>query len=107
MVNNQSLDNPQEQDPKFNYPIYTVRWLAIHTLGVPSVWFLGAIAAMQFTNRFEASLPLESLITSLGLDVRLTLVLLPIIFSIVWTGINFGKPTVQELKKVLMAGSAS
>ena len=62
---------------------------------------------MQFTNRFEASLPLESLITSLGLDVRLTLVLIPIVFSVVWTAINFGNPTVQELKKVLTAGNAS
>ncbi|TVP66460.1 MAG: cytochrome b559 subunit beta [Nodularia sp. (in: Bacteria)] len=33
------------------YPIFTVRWLAIHTLGVPSVFFLGAIAAMQFIQR--------------------------------------------------------
>ncbi|EAW44438.1 cytochrome b559 subunit beta [Nodularia spumigena CCY9414] len=28
-----------------------MRWLAIHTLGVPSVFFLGAIAAMQFIQR--------------------------------------------------------
>jgi photosystem II cytochrome b559 subunit beta len=33
------------------YPIFTVRWLAVHTLGVPSVFFLGAIAAMQFIQR--------------------------------------------------------
>ena len=24
-----------------NYPIFTVRWLALHTLGVPTVFFLG------------------------------------------------------------------
>ena len=107
MVNNKSLANTQFQDPKFNYPIYTVRWLAIHTLGVPTVWFLGAIAAMQFTNRFDTRLPLENLIASLGLDVRLTLVLLPIVFSFVWTAINFGKPTVQELKKFFVAQNPS
>ncbi|MBW4513210.1 MAG: cytochrome b559 subunit beta [Scytonematopsis contorta HA4267-MV1] len=33
------------------YPIFTVRWLAVHTLGVPTLFFLGAIAAMQFTQR--------------------------------------------------------
>lgn len=107
MVNNQSLDNSSVQDPKFNYPIYTVRWLAIHTLGVPTVWFLGAIAAMQFTNRFEGSLPLENFISGLGLDVRLTLVLVPLIFSLVWTALNFGKPTVQEFRKVFLAQDIS
>ena len=34
-----------------NYPIFTVRWLALHTLGVPTVFFLGALAAMQFIRR--------------------------------------------------------
>lgn len=33
------------------YPVFTVRWLAVHTLGVPIVFFLGAIAAMQFIQR--------------------------------------------------------
>ena len=33
------------------YPIFTIRWLAVHTLAVPSVFFLGAIAAMQFIQR--------------------------------------------------------
>ncbi|MEL6232213.1 MAG: cytochrome b559 subunit beta [Cyanobacteria bacterium J06627_3] len=33
------------------YPIFTVRWLAIHALGIPTVFFLGAIAAMQFIQR--------------------------------------------------------
>ncbi|MDJ0580925.1 cytochrome b559 subunit beta [Crocosphaera sp.] len=33
------------------YPIFTVRWLAVHTLAVPSVFFVGAIAAMQFIQR--------------------------------------------------------
>jgi photosystem II cytochrome b559 subunit beta len=34
-----------------SYPIFTVRWLAIHSLGVPTVFFIGAIAAMQFIQR--------------------------------------------------------
>ena len=34
-----------------SYPIFTVRWLAVHTLAVPSVFFLGAIASMQFVQR--------------------------------------------------------
>ncbi|GCE64646.1 cytochrome b559 subunit beta [cyanobiont of Ornithocercus magnificus] len=33
------------------YPIFTVRWLAVHTLGVPTVFFLGSLAAMQFIRR--------------------------------------------------------
>lgn len=33
------------------YPIFTVRWIAVHTLAVPTVFFLGAIAAMQFIQR--------------------------------------------------------
>jgi photosystem II cytochrome b559 subunit beta len=33
------------------YPIFTVRWLSVHALGVPGVFFIGAIAAMQFTQR--------------------------------------------------------
>ena len=33
------------------YTIFTVRWLAVHTLAVPSVFFVGAIAAMQFIQR--------------------------------------------------------
>ncbi|NJM57282.1 MAG: cytochrome b559 subunit beta [Synechococcales cyanobacterium RU_4_20] len=43
-----TANNPN--DP-ISYPIFTVRWLAVHTLGVPSVFFLGAIAAMQFIQR--------------------------------------------------------
>jgi photosystem II cytochrome b559 subunit beta len=41
-------NNPNQP---ITYPIFTVRWIAIHTLGVPSVFFLGAIAAMQFIQR--------------------------------------------------------
>jgi photosystem II cytochrome b559 subunit beta len=34
-----------------SYPIFTVRWIAVHTLAVPSVFFIGAIAGMQFIQR--------------------------------------------------------
>lgn len=33
------------------YPIFTVRWLAVHALAIPTVFFIGAIAAMQFIRR--------------------------------------------------------
>ena len=33
------------------YPIFTFRWLAIHGLAVPTVFFLGSITAMQFIQR--------------------------------------------------------
>ena len=33
------------------YPIFTFRWLAVHALGVPVVFFLGALTAMQFIQR--------------------------------------------------------
>lgn len=39
------------RQPEAGYPIFTVRWLAVHTLAIPTVFFLGAIAAMQFVQR--------------------------------------------------------
>eukprot|EP00448_Togula_jolla_P040049 CAMPEP_0170621516 /NCGR_PEP_ID=MMETSP0224-20130122/28639_1 /TAXON_ID=285029 /ORGANISM="Togula jolla, Strain CCCM 725" /LENGTH=133 /DNA_ID=CAMNT_0010947773 /DNA_START=54 /DNA_END=455 /DNA_ORIENTATION=- len=33
------------------YPIFTFRWLAIHAIAVPAVFFLGSISAMQFIQR--------------------------------------------------------
>jgi photosystem II cytochrome b559 subunit beta len=84
--------------PKMEYPIYTVRWLAIHALGVPTIWFLGAIASMQFLTR-DAQLPVH--IEFLGIDPRLSLVLLPLIISVIWNAINFGKPTIQEIQNIL------
>ena len=99
MTNSQALDNSNQEKTKFDYPIYTVRWLAIHTLGVPSVWFVGGIIAMQFTDRIENGLPLENFLVSIGLNAKLVLVLIPIVFSFLWTAVNFGKPTVMELKK--------
>nr|YP_001019124.1 photosystem II protein VI [Chlorokybus atmophyticus]ABD62216.2 cytochrome b559 beta subunit of photosystem II [Chlorokybus atmophyticus]WKT05692.1 cytochrome b559 beta subunit of photosystem II [Chlorokybus atmophyticus] len=38
-------------DKPITYPIFTVRWLAVHALAVPTVFFLGAISAMQFIQR--------------------------------------------------------
>ena len=35
----------------YTYPIFTVSWLAVHALAVPTVFFLGAITAMQFIQR--------------------------------------------------------
>nr|YP_009330368.1 cytochrome b559 subunit beta [Lambia antarctica]ANN39029.1 cytochrome b559 subunit beta [Lambia antarctica] len=35
----------------YTYPIFTVRWLAVHGLGVPTIFFLGSITAMQFIQR--------------------------------------------------------
>ena len=37
------------------YPIFTVRWLAVHGLAVPTVSFLGSISAMQFIQRYTSS----------------------------------------------------
>ena len=45
-----ATNNPNQP---ISYPIFTVRWLAVHTLAVPSVFFVGAIAAMQFIQRYE------------------------------------------------------
>ena len=33
------------------YPIFTFRWLAVHALAVPAIFFLGAITSMQFIQR--------------------------------------------------------
>ena len=40
-----------ENRPKDGYPVFTVRTLAVNALGIPTVFFLGAIAAMQFIRR--------------------------------------------------------
>ena len=37
--------------PKNGYPVFTVRTLAVNALGIPTVFFLGAIFAMQFIRR--------------------------------------------------------
>ena len=32
-------------------PIFTIRWLAVHGLAVPTVGFIGAITSMQISQR--------------------------------------------------------
>ena len=46
--NNQSLMTTKRTK---TYPIFTVRWLAVHALAVPTIFFLGSITAMQFIQR--------------------------------------------------------
>ncbi len=43
-----STQNPNQP---VQYPVFTVRWLSVHALGVPAVFFMGAITAMQFISR--------------------------------------------------------
>jgi photosystem II cytochrome b559 subunit beta len=33
------------------YPIFIVRWLAVHGMAVPIILFLGSISTMQFIQR--------------------------------------------------------
>jgi len=33
------------------YPIFTFRWLAVHALAVPTIFFIGSITAIQFIQR--------------------------------------------------------
>ena len=39
---------PESGRPEDGYPVFTVRTLAVNALGIPTVFFLGAILAMQF-----------------------------------------------------------
>ncbi len=48
MTNSQA---PMQASEVRVYPIFTVRWLAVHALAIPSVFFLGSIVAMQFVAR--------------------------------------------------------
>ncbi len=45
------MTNSSNPNQPISYPIFTVRWLAVHTLAVPTVFFVGAITAMQFIQR--------------------------------------------------------
>ena len=40
-----------ENRPEGGYPVFTVRTLALNALGIPTVFFLGSIFAMQFIRR--------------------------------------------------------
>ncbi len=90
-------------ETRANYPIYTVRWLAIHSLGVPTVWFLGALASMQFIGRSDWT-PLQFQLN--GGDARVLLVLAPLAFSVAWNLINFGKSTFAEVKRIVTGTEA-
>jgi len=39
---------PDRGRPSEGYPVFTIRTLAVNALGIPTVFFLGAIFAMQF-----------------------------------------------------------
>jgi photosystem II cytochrome b559 subunit beta len=45
------LDIIMTTKKSITYPIFTVRWLAVHALAVPAVFFIGSITAMQFIQR--------------------------------------------------------
>ena len=46
-----SLSNRERSEE--TYPVITIRTLAVNALGIPTVFFLGALAAMQFIRRPE------------------------------------------------------
>ena len=37
----------------YRYPIFTFRWLAVHALAVPTIFFIGSITAIQFIQRLQ------------------------------------------------------
>jgi len=37
----------------YTYPIFTFRWLAVHALAVPTIFFIGSITAIQFIQRLN------------------------------------------------------
>jgi photosystem II cytochrome b559 subunit beta len=45
-----SLREGYEYTP-ISYPIFTIRWLTVHALAVPAIFFIGCISAMQFIQR--------------------------------------------------------
>ena len=48
------LNQDSRENRKFQslaYPIFTIRWVAIHALAIPAVFFIGSITAMQFLQR--------------------------------------------------------
>lgn len=47
-----SSNRPRNNGPlTTSYPVFTVRWLSIHALTVPTIFFIGALAAMQFIQK--------------------------------------------------------
>ncbi len=51
MVNRSSAEASPAKNLPISYPIITVRWLAVHALAIPTVFFFGALTAMQFIQR--------------------------------------------------------
>ena len=47
---NKATKNIRNKKP-IVYPIFTFRWLAVHALAVPTVFFIGSITSMQFIQR--------------------------------------------------------
>lgn len=45
------LNNNMTTNKAITYPIFTFRWLAVHALAIPTVFFIGSISAMQFIQR--------------------------------------------------------
>jgi photosystem II cytochrome b559 subunit beta len=46
-----SFSNIVKESKTVVYPIFTFRWLAVHALAVPTVFFIGSITSMQFIQR--------------------------------------------------------
>jgi photosystem II cytochrome b559 subunit beta len=51
LKNNSSYFMNKNFNRSVAYPIFTFRWLTIHALAVPTIFFLGAITSMQFIQR--------------------------------------------------------
>jgi cytochrome b559 beta subunit len=45
------------------YPIFTFRWLAVHALSVPRIFFIGSITSMQFIQRLNTGKVLNNFCT--------------------------------------------
>ncbi|MEM6452120.1 MAG: photosystem II protein Y [Cyanobacteria bacterium P01_D01_bin.105] len=57
---------------------------------------------MQFIRR---ETPLPDSLSILGLDARVALVLIPLVLSVIWNVFNYGKPTLEEIQRVLRGES--
>ena len=49
--NSRQILSPFNFSQSLVYPIFTFRWLAVHALAVPAVFFIGSIVCMQFLDR--------------------------------------------------------
>ena len=46
----------------YTYPIFTFRWLAVHALAVPTIFFIGSISAIQFVQRLHLYLSISKIL---------------------------------------------